>query len=52
MQPTTCLHDGIASPVLQQAVLVFHTPIAFSSANRVFHAHAHGRKTQLPQGKL
>jgi hypothetical protein len=35
MQPTTYLHDGIASPVLQQAVLVFHNPIAFSSANRV-----------------
>jgi hypothetical protein len=36
MQSTTCLHDGVAHAILQEPYLVFHHPIAFHPANRVF----------------
>ena len=36
MQSTTRLHDGIAHPILQEAYLVFHHPVAFYPTNGVF----------------
>ncbi len=36
MQSTTRLHDGVANAVLQEAYPVFHHPVAFHSADRVF----------------
>src|SRR5262245_45061458 len=36
MQSITCLHDGIANAILQEAYLVFHHPRAFHTANGVF----------------
>jgi hypothetical protein len=47
MQPTTRLHDGITYPVLQQAELLFHHPIALYTANRMFNPHADGRETTI-----
>jgi hypothetical protein len=47
MPPTTCLHDGITHPILQQTDLIFHNPIAFDSANRVFNPHADGREPTI-----
>jgi hypothetical protein len=43
MQPTTCLHDGITNPVLQEAYLVFHHTVAFYPTNRVFDTDSDGR---------
>ena len=43
MQSTTCFHDGIPNPVLQEAYLIFHDPIALHTTNRVFDTDANGR---------
>src|SRR5215510_7188515 len=43
MQATTCLHDGIANAILQEAYLVFDHTVAFHPANRVFDPDADGR---------
>jgi hypothetical protein len=43
MQATTCLHDGIANPVLQKTSLGFHHTVAFYPANRGFDTDADGR---------
>jgi hypothetical protein len=43
MQPTTRFHDGIANPILQEAYLVFHDPIAFHTANGMFNTDSDGR---------
>ncbi len=43
MQPTTCFHDDIANPILQEAYLVFHHPIALHPTDRVFKTDSHGR---------
>jgi hypothetical protein len=43
MQPTTCFHDGITNPILQEAYLVFHDPMAFHPANGMFNTDADGR---------
>jgi hypothetical protein len=43
MQATTRLHDGIADPVLQEASLGFHHPVAFDPTNRMFETDADGR---------
>jgi hypothetical protein len=45
MPPTTCLHESLAHPSLQQADLLFHHPIAFDPATRGFTPHADGRET-------
>jgi hypothetical protein len=45
MQSAMCLHHGIANPSTGGSCL--SQSDAFSSANRVFHAHAHGRKTMM-----
>src|SRR6266850_174371 len=43
MQATSCFHNGIPNVVLQEAYLVFHDPIAFHTANRVFDADSDRR---------
>jgi hypothetical protein len=43
MQSTTRLHDGIAHAVLQEAYPVFHDPLAFHTANRVFDTDSNRR---------
>jgi hypothetical protein len=43
MQSTTCLHDGVAQAILQEAYLVFDNPIAFHPANGVFNTDADRR---------
>ena len=43
MQSTTRLHDGITDPVLQEAYLVFHHPVAFYPTNRMFDTDSDGR---------
>ena len=47
MQATTCLHDGIANPILQQPYLVFHDPVTFHPTNRVFNTDADGRNMTI-----
>ena len=47
MQATTCLHDGIANPILQQASLVFHDPVAVHPAHGMFNTDSDGRKTTI-----
>ena len=43
MQSTTRLHNDVANTVLQEAYLVFHNPVSFYSANRVFDTDSDGR---------
>ena len=43
MQATTCFHDSIPNPVLQEANFVFHDPVAFHPANGMFDPDADGR---------
>src|SRR5919197_1459915 len=43
MQSTTCFHDGIANPILQEASLVFHHPITLHPTDRVFDMDSDGR---------
>jgi hypothetical protein len=47
MQATTCLHDAIANPILQQAYFVFHDPVAFHPANGMFNTDSDGRNTTI-----
>jgi hypothetical protein len=47
MQATTCFHDGIANPILQQAYLVFHDPVAFHPTNGVFNTESARRHTTI-----
>jgi hypothetical protein len=43
MQSTTCLHDGVANAILQEAHLVFHDPRAFHPANGMFNTDSDRR---------
>src|SRR6266545_6077462 len=43
MQSTTRFHDGITNPILEETDFVFHHPIAFHPANRVFNADSDRR---------
>ena len=43
MQSTTCLHDGVAHAILQEAYLIFHHPRAFHSANGMFNTDSERR---------
>lgn len=43
MQATTCFHDGVPNPVLQETDVVFHDPIAFHPANGMFDPDSDGR---------
>jgi hypothetical protein len=47
MQSTTCLHDGVANAILQEAYLVFHNPIAFHTANGVFNPDSDRRNSAI-----
>jgi hypothetical protein len=47
MQSTTCFHDGIANPILQEAYLVFHDPIAFHTAHGMFNTDSDGRNPTI-----
>jgi hypothetical protein len=38
MQATTCFHDSVPNPILQQADFIFHDPVAFHPANGMFNA--------------
>jgi hypothetical protein len=43
MQPTTRFHDSIANPILQEAYLIFHHPIALHPTDRVCNTDSDGR---------
>ena len=43
MQSTTCLHDGVANAILQEAYLVFHHSSAFHPANGMFNTDSDRR---------
>ena len=47
MQATTCFHDGIANPILQQPYLIFHDPVKFHPTNSVFNTDSDGRNTTI-----
>jgi hypothetical protein len=47
MPSTTCLHDGVANAILQEAYLVFHHPIAFHPANGVFNPDSDRRNSAI-----
>jgi hypothetical protein len=47
MQATTCFHDGVPYPVLQQADFVLHDPVAFHPTNSVFNADSDGGNTTI-----
>jgi hypothetical protein len=47
MQATTRFHDGVANPVLEEAYLVFHDPIAFHPANGMVNTNADRRDTTI-----
>ena len=47
MQATTCFHNGIANPILQQAHGVFHDPRAFHPTNGVFNTDSERRNTTI-----
>jgi hypothetical protein len=40
MQATTCFHDGIPNPVLQEADCIFHASVAFHATHGLFDPHA------------
>ena len=43
MQSTTCVHEGIANTILQEADRVFHHAVPFYSTTRVCDTDADGR---------
>jgi hypothetical protein len=43
MQGTTCFHDGVPNPILQEADFIFHDPVAFHPANGMFDPDTDGR---------
>lgn len=47
MQATTCFHDDVTNPILQEADFVLHNPIAFHAANRMFNPDADGRNPTI-----
>ena len=47
MQATTCVHDDIPHPILQEADCVLHDPVAFHTANRMFNPDADGRNPTI-----
>jgi len=47
MQATTCFHDGVPHPVLQEADCVLHDPVAFDPTNRVFNTDSDGGNTTI-----
>ena len=47
MQATTCFHDGVPHPVLQEADFVLHDPVAFHPTNGVFNTDSDGGNTTI-----
>jgi hypothetical protein len=47
MQATTCFHDGVPHPVLQEADFILHDPVAFHPTNRVFNPDSDGGNTPI-----
>ena len=47
MQATTCFHDGIPHPILQEADYVLHDPVAFHPTNGVFNTDSDGGNTTI-----
>jgi hypothetical protein len=39
MQATTCFHDSVPYPILEEAEFVLHDPVAFHPTNGVFNAN-------------
>jgi hypothetical protein len=42
MQATTCFHDSVPNPILQQADFILHDPVAFHPADGMFNADTDG----------
>jgi len=47
MQATTCFHDSVPNPILQEADFVFHNPIAFHTTNGMFDPDTDGRNSMI-----
>ena len=47
MQATTCFHNGIPEPVLQEADCILDDPVTFHSTDGVFNADADGGNTTI-----
>lgn len=47
MQATTCFHDGVPQPVLQEADFVLDDPVAFHPTNDVFNTDSDGGNTTI-----
>ena len=47
MQATTCFHDGVPNPILQEADFVLHDPVAFHPTNGVFNPDSDGRNPTI-----
>ena len=47
MQATTCFHDGIPEPVLQEADGLLDDPVTFHPTDGVFNADSDGRNTTI-----
>jgi hypothetical protein len=47
MQATTCFHDGIPQPILQETNFILDDSVAFHSANGVFNADSNGGNTMI-----
>ena len=42
MQATTCFHDGVPNPILQETDFVFHDSVTLHATNGVFHPNSDG----------
>jgi hypothetical protein len=47
MQATTCFHDGIPEPVLQEADCILYDPVTFHPSDSVFNADSDGGNTTI-----
>ena len=47
MQPTTCFHDGVPNPILQETDFVLHDSVAFHSTNGVFNPNSDSRNSTI-----
>ena len=47
MPATTCFHDGVPQPVLQEADFVLDDPVAFPPTNHVFNTDSNGGNTTI-----
>ena len=56
MQATTCFHDDVTNPILQEADVVLHHSLAFHAANSMFNPDSDGRNPTIQRflrwGKL